>query len=281
MNTTPSTGPVPAAGPDAAGRDACHPAAAMPPGDWAAELALTLLDPDRPAPPGLVTRNGSDPAQRLGMHRNNVVVSLVDALADTFAVTRALVGEDFFRAMARVFVRRHPPRTRILNLWGEAFPAFIATFPPAAGLPFLADVARLEHARVLACHAADVPALDPAALGRWLARPEALPALRLGLHPSVRLLCSPHAIVSLWAAHQDLLDLARVDPGRGENALVFREGLVVQVQSIGAGDAGFIRTVLAGGSLAEAATRIDADDPQGLTGPLLTLIRHQLVTAAA
>ena len=68
-------------------------------------FAATLLDPTLPCPPGLTAWNGSDLTRRLAVHRNNVVVSLVDALADTFPVTQQLVGEDFFRTMARASSR--------------------------------------------------------------------------------------------------------------------------------------------------------------------------------
>lgn len=47
-------------------------------------IAAALLDPAQPCPPGLTTWNGSDPAHRFAVYRNNVIVSLVDALADTF-----------------------------------------------------------------------------------------------------------------------------------------------------------------------------------------------------
>lgn len=65
-------------------------------------FAAALLNPDLPCPGGLSTWNGSAPATRFAVYRNNVTVSLVDALADTFPVLQALVGEEFFRAMARV-----------------------------------------------------------------------------------------------------------------------------------------------------------------------------------
>ena len=73
-------------------------------------FADALLDPARPCPPGLRTWNGSDPARRLAVYRNNVVSSLIDALADTFPVVQRLVGTEFFRAMAGVFA---PPAQRL------------------------------------------------------------------------------------------------------------------------------------------------------------------------
>ena len=54
--------------------------------------AQALLAPAFPTPTDLVTHNGSDPTRRLDVYRNNVVVSLVDALASTFPVTQQLLG---------------------------------------------------------------------------------------------------------------------------------------------------------------------------------------------
>lgn len=143
-----------------------------------AAFAQALLDPHQSVPPGIVTRNQSDPARRLAVYRNNVMVSLVDALAQTFPVTQTLVGEDFFRALCQVFVRQNPPRVRVLSSYGDELPGFIRQFTPAASLPYLADVARLEMLRLQALHAADAPAMathdiaalvqDPNAC-RWLA----------------------------------------------------------------------------------------------------------------
>lgn len=81
-------------------------------------LAAALLDPDAPCPVGLTAWNGSDPARRFAVYRNNVVVSLIDALAATFPVTLELVGEEFFRAMAGVFVRAVPPTSALLAEYG-------------------------------------------------------------------------------------------------------------------------------------------------------------------
>ena len=83
-----------------------------------AAWGTALLDPDRAVPAGLVTWNGSDPAQRFAVYRNNVTVSLMQALADTFPVCAASVGEARFRDLARAFVRAQPPRSPVLARYG-------------------------------------------------------------------------------------------------------------------------------------------------------------------
>jgi hypothetical protein len=245
-----------------------------------AGFADALPAPERPLPPGVITWNGSDPSARFDVYRNNVVVSLTEALADGFPVTRALVGETFFAAMARCFVAEHLPGSPILTDYGDALPDFIAAFPPARGLPYLADLARLERARVNAYHAADVSALTAQDLACHLADPQRLPAARLALHPACTLLVSEHAVVSLWAAHQGHGRIEDVDLRRAESALVLRDGDEVQVLPLSRAMACFLAALAAGTPLSEAAeiaaaTAADFD----LARALVLLIHHGGIAA--
>lgn len=250
-----------------------------------ADFAAALLDAERPCPAGLRAWNGSDPARRLAVHRNTIIGSLVDALADTFPVTQALVGDEFFRAMAALFVRRHPPRTRVLAHYGDQLPAFVEGFAPARPVPCLADMARLEWARVQACHAADAAPVQADAVAAAVARGEAVADLRLLCHPSLAVVTSAHAVVSLWAAHQheDLATLASVDADRPEAALVLRDGLDVLVLAQPPGAAAFVAALLHGERLAEAA-RQGLDAAAGaaasfdLAQTLAQLARHGAIT---
>jgi hypothetical protein len=149
-------------------------------------FAAALLDPALPCPGRLRAWNGSDATRRFSVHRNNVVGSLVDALADTFPVVQALVGTEFFGAMAAGFVRAQPPRSPLMHRYGGELPAFIEGFAPARSLPYLSDVARLEFARVQACHAADAQPLTAELAGAVLASGVDLAALRPVLHPALR-----------------------------------------------------------------------------------------------
>ena len=243
-------------------------------------FAAALLDPQPACPPGLTTWNGSDPGRRFAVYRNNVIVSLVDALADSFPVTLELVGEDFFRAMARLFAYAHPPRSCLLSFYGDHFPDFIDRFPPAAGLPYLADVARLEFLRIRAYHAGDAAPVSRAQFAAALSDETALPLLAVDLHPSLAILDSPSAIVSLWAAHQGAGDIATVVPDMPETALVLRYGLDVEVMQIPPATGQFVAALLVGkalGDALEAAVRLDADfEP---TSTLARLIQKDAVTA--
>ncbi len=255
-------------------------------------FAQALLDPQRAIPAGVRCWNGSDPAIRFAVYRNNIVVAWVDALADQFPVTAELVGDAFFRAMARVFVQQHPPRSRLIAFVGTPFADFIASFPPAQSVPYLADVARLEMSRIRACHAADTSVLSADAIGSALSAPEQLARATFVLHPSVHVLSSPFAIFSLWAAHQGALDIAQVDPQIAQQVLVFRDGLDVQSLQITVGAWRFLNALRSGAALAQAAHAAQAEaniavdmqpdahsqNPFDLAGAIALLLRYPLVT---
>lgn len=226
-----------------------------------ADVAAGLLDPARPPPAGVVAPGGGPVGKRFAVYRNTVVSGLVDALATTFPACVTLVGTAFFRAAAAVFVRRSPPRSALLLAYGAGFPAFLAGFPPAASIPYLADVAALEWAMTEAFHAADADPLPVAALGG--VAPAALAGTRLRLHPSLRLLASRWPVMTVWA---DLTGdrAGGIDLDRGEEVLVVRPADRVEVTALPPGAAVFLAALGDGDGLGVAAARaVDAAASRG------------------
>ena len=245
-----------------------------------ARFAASLLDPALDCPQGLRAWNSSDPTARLAVHRNNVVSSLIDALADTFPVVQELVGVEFFRAMAAVFVRQSPPRSRILVQYGGGLPDFLDSFDPARSGADLADMARLEFARVCAYHAADAETVANETIAMALSCDDRIGELHLRLHPSVTIIRSPHAVVSLWAAHQGTGDIGAIDPAVAENGLVLRDALDVLVLRLRPGAADFISALQRGAALGEAATAAAGTVPDfDLSATLTLLLGHGALTS--
>jgi hypothetical protein len=224
---------------------------ASAPGSFEASVARALLDPSEPVPHGITTDSGGSPARRFAVHRNNVVVGLIKALQARFPVVEKLVGEEFFAAMARVFVAKMPPRTPILTTYGEGFADFIAAFEPARELGYLADVARLEVARTRAYHAADAAPANPSRFA--VLDPDAVSEIRVTLRPSAEIVRSPHPIVTIWAMNSGERELAPIEPWRGEDALVVRPYLDVEVRLLPPGGASFLLALRSGHTISEAA----------------------------
>jgi Putative DNA-binding domain len=222
-------------------------------------FADALLDADRPIPGGVIAHNTTLPARRFGVYRNNVVTGLVKVLASRFPVVEKIVGDEFFAAMARVFVTEQPPRSPLLAAYGECFPAFVAAFEPARELIYLADVARLEAARTRAYHAADAAPVEADQFA--MLDGEAAGGLRIHTHPSIEIVRSQFPIVTIWAMNSGEMELAPIEDWRGEDALVARPHLDVQVRTLPPGGAAFLLALAAGQSLGEAAEAAVADDP--------------------
>jgi hypothetical protein len=138
------------------------------------------------------------PADRLGIYRNNAAATLVGALRIAYPAVEKLVGAEFFEGAARIFIAQHPPRTAYLNDYGSEFADFLGAFPAVAELPYLPDVARLEWAVSAALNAADVPALDQAALVGLAASEH--DRVRFVPHSSVRLLSLHYPADVIWRA---------------------------------------------------------------------------------
>src|SRR5262249_18556206 len=154
----------------------------------------------------------------------------------------------------------HPPRSPLLARYGDAFADFIDAFAPAREISYLGDVARIEAARTRAYHAADVIAVGAADFASVAA--EALLSLCLVLHPSVEIIRSSHPIVTIWAMNSGERPLAPIDDWRGEDALVARPHLDVEVRALAAGGAQFTLALATGMPLGMAAAHALAACPR-------------------
>lgn len=245
-------------------------------------FSTALLDAGQPAPVGLATWNHSDPSRRFAVYRNNVVSSLIDALADTFPVTQQLLGEPFFREMALHFIREHAPTSPVLAHYGDAFPDFIGQCGPVSHLKYLPDVARLESAWLQAYHAPDREPISATHLSDLLCDPESLTQLRLELHPSTQVVASHFAAVSIWNAHQayETVELRDISLAIPEAALVFRPEHDVHVLSVTPACAAWVRNLMQGlplGLSVQRAAEISGNADFDLAAHLSILIRHQLI----
>jgi hypothetical protein len=201
--------------------------------------------------PGLALR-------RLAIYRRGIEANRCGALRAAYPVVARLVGDAFFGEAARRFSLSSPPREADLNRYGAGFPAFLAAHDPAAGLPWLADVARLEWAWHESLMAADTPPVDFAALAG--VDGEAQPALRFTLHPAVRLVRSAWPVLAIWEANQEGRDGTVARDEGADDILVWREGMRVRLALLGAPEAGFLEAILAGVPLGEAADRAGSWD---------------------
>ncbi|WCL53023.1 HvfC/BufC N-terminal domain-containing protein [Gimibacter soli] len=91
-----------------------------------------------------INGHGLDPHARLRIHANTLRLGLIDTLMDRYPSCRAFVGDEFWRAVARAYVKVHAPQSAVLHDYGASMGDFLGGFGPVQTLPYLADLARLE-----------------------------------------------------------------------------------------------------------------------------------------
>jgi hypothetical protein len=131
---------------------------------------------------------GRDPHARLGIHIRHYQTSLVTALHMKFPATHWLVGSELVAAAARAYVHAWPPTRPCIAEYGRGFPAFLARFERARGIPYLRMFAELESAAAEAATAIELPTLawqDVASVGS-----ERLLACTVGIQPGTHYLRS-------------------------------------------------------------------------------------------
>ncbi len=217
------------------------------------EFTRALLNPAHPVPEGLEDGATRPAGRRFNVYRNNVAVSLTEALHLGFPVVARLLGRENMDGVAGLFLRAHPPSSPLMMHYGAAFPAFLRQLDQLSHLGYLPDVARLELALRRSYHAADTTPIDPQHLARIA--PATLMESRLRLAPAVEVLSSPWPIHSIWRFNTQE-GAPKPRPG-GEEVLITRPDFDPIPHLLPAGGAAWITALRAGEALA-AATEIAA-----------------------
>lgn len=219
------------------------------------------------------------PAQRTQVYRNNVYTSLTDALRAIYPVVERLVGDGFFLYASHEFITRFPSAEGNLHAFGAEFPAHLAGFGPARGLPYLPDVARLEWHYHEVYHEAEAGGLDAGALRAFA--PEQYAGLRFRLHPAHRLMHSAHPVLDIWRVNQpDFQGDQSVDlDAGGVQLLLLRSGEDVAIHPLGPGEYRMLTELARCRTLGESVeAALEADPGFDLQGFLARHIQINTVT---
>lgn len=232
----------------------------LPLRDYQAAMTGYVTSPPGPDVPAamcdLLGRDASYAEKRFNIYKNNFYSRLVDALRDTFPAVVRLVGDEFFRFAAQEYAARTPPRVATLLTYGEAFAEFLASFPPASGIPYLADVAKLEFLYLEAYHAP-----DPEWRNQDLIASGA-DGIRPVLHPSARFLTSPFQASRIWELNRSDAPFDNVIlPELREYLLVIRPGREVEVRRLRFGAYAALLAFANGASVAEARKETEWAEP--------------------
>jgi hypothetical protein len=188
----------------------------------------------------------------LAVHRGTILAALVNALRVSYPTVDALVGQELFDQACTIFAKINLPRTACLAAYGGDFPDFLAQFPPAASLGYLADVARLDRAVETALHA---PVL------RWRFALSATVSIELPQNLCILRLAYPADEIRASLGNDSAM--AGIIPLPAERfILVWRKGFDAAVRRVSPAAGRFLASLLADGSADNAFRAAVADQPR-------------------
>lgn len=213
------------------------------------DFAQALLATIDAVSPALATL-AAQPA--FAIYRNTVVKGCIDALQANYSAINRLVGEEWLRAAAAIYVRDALPEQPMLLHYGADFANFLARFEPAADFPYLPDVARLDRFWTEVHAATSEDKLIPGALMQLATRN--FSRARLQPHAATRWAWFDAApIYTIWSRNRsdDVVD-GDID-WQAEGALLTRPLDAVQWRALNRAGCAFLDVCAARGTVADAA----------------------------
>lgn len=210
------------------------------------------------------------------VYRNTVLAGCVDALRANFPSVEAVVGPAWMQDAAAAYAQRTPPDDPRLIHYGAAFADFLEQLQAQHGLPYLADVARLDFAW---CEAFSAPH-DPCLVLADLAGISATDLANSYLAPrsSVRWRWfAQHPAFSLWRHGREGLAWPQDQPWIAEGALLSGTGEGVAQHALALGGCIFLDACAQGLPLEQAsALAQDAQADLDFTDLLGRLLHAQV-----
>ena len=219
-------------------------------------FAQALLAPQATADP-TVHALTAQPA--FAVYRNTVMKACIDALQANFPAVARLVGPDWFRAAAALYVAQEAPSDARLLHYGGGFADFLRGFEPAADLPYLPGVAQLDTFWRESHAALDAPCADAS----WLAQqpPDHMATLVLKPHPAARWAWfDAQPVYSIWHSNRQQTGLPDLQ-WHSEGALLTRPNDSVIWQGIPLAGCVLLDASADGLPLAQAAEQALAAEP--------------------
>ena len=184
---------------------------------------------------------------RLEIYADMYFVRIHDVLREEYARTAAALGAAAFHGLVLDYLDACRPDHPSMREVGARWPAFLAAHPTTAPRPWLAELARLERARLEMVDSADAETLTLEAL-RTLP-PERFAALLLRLVPSHALFAMRFDVVPLWRSDNPGAAVPEPSPTA---LLVWRRELEVLHRAVDGEEADWLRRLQAGGVTFEA-----------------------------
>lgn len=203
---------------------------------------------------------------QIAIHRTNADNARIHALEESHPVCVKILGERYFRQVAKAFIRAHPSRHPDLNRYGEELSRFIAelaqTRAELQDFAYLPDLAQLEYLHHRCYYRRDDVRADRARLERAGAAGR---APRVFLNHTVALMTSAFPVAEIRRAHRrDNPPAVFAQPPQPVRICIYREGTRPRVEEIGEHDHRILQRAARAPALDELVGELHDED--GLPG---------------
>jgi len=132
------------------------------------------------------------------IYRNGYMRSTVDAVTSNYPATQALLGADYFRNLAKLFVLEFPPTKGSLSGYGEEFADFLLQTEISRSLPYLHDVAEIDRAWLHVYFAPNDSPASPVEITRLLENDVETGTERIRLCDATAILSLNFPVLDIW-----------------------------------------------------------------------------------
>ncbi len=196
------------------------------------------------------------------IYRNGYYRAAIDSLVSNYPTILALLGDDYFRSLAKHYVTEFPPCVGSLVGYGHEFASFLAEHDVSQQLPYLSDIARLDRAWLNVYFAAENAPITVDEISTLMGRVDDIAMHQLVLCTAIDIVSLDYAVTPVW---QKLKETGRLNTAievikRPEYVLLWRQHSEVLIRPITSVEFNFLSGLNAGLNLEEAAEIAVLDD---------------------
>lgn len=206
---------------------------------------------------------------RIWIYQNNVFGAMQDYLEEVYPATRGVVGSDFFKQMAQVFIQKSPPSAGNIHLYGDGFFELCKSISGLEGLPYLADLICYEWALHESYYSVVSDVFDPSSMEQ-----EELLTSAVSFNDSVSLIRSDYPVYEIQRQSLPDYDSAvSIDLNQSQDdLLIYKLGHEVQCLLLESEQAVFIQELGKNKNLLQAIEGLQGSISPGTLSATLSLV---------
>lgn len=213
------------------------------------------------------------PEQQVAIYQNNMRGALQSSLAQIYPVCLKILGGNYFKQLAAVYIKQYPSKHHDLNNYGEYFPSFMEfqgqQRSALSDFSYLGDLAKLEWFYQQVYYAAEAATFSFSAFSLLTELQQATCTFQLA--PCLNFIHSDYPILSIWQLNQGDSTADQLLELNSENCCIFRKNNQIELLAIETNIFKLLTHISAGKALEELALL-------GYDNDLTELIKQQWIS---